>query len=90
MAGLNKEDQLSCSFTNTNGYKKRQKQDSAKYASYAECYAALLKNQSAYKSNSVTTSNKKELDINSVTDYVSKTYKQRKAILKMIRKRHDR
>lgn len=90
MAGLNKEDQLSCSFTNTNGYKKRQKQDSAKYASYAECYAALLKNQSAYKSNSVTTSNKKELDINFVTDYVSKTYKQRKAILKMIRKRHDR
>lgn len=89
MAGLNKEDQLSCSFTNTNVYKKRQKQDSAKHASYPECYAALLKNQSAYKSPNVVTPTKKELDINSVADYVSKTYKQRKAILKMIRKRHE-
>jgi len=89
MAGLNKEDQLSCSFTNTNGYKKRQKQDSAKYASYPECYAALLKNQSAYKSPNVVTPTKKELDVNSVADYVSKTYKQRKAILKMIKKRHE-
>lgn len=89
MAGLNKEDQLSCSFTNTNVYKKRQKQDSSKHASYPECYAALLKNQSAYKSPNVVTPTKKELDINSVADYVSKTYKQRKAILKMIRKRHE-
>ena len=90
MAGLNKEDQLSYSFTDSNGYKKRQKQDSANYASYAECYAELLKNQSTYKPTDVVTPTKKEFDINSVVSYISKTYKQRKAILKIIKKRHDR
>ena len=90
MAGLNKEDQHSYSFVNRSAYKKRQKQDSTKYALYAECYAELLKNQSAYKSPNVMPSTKKELDVNSVVDYISKTYKQRKAILKMIKKRHER
>ena len=89
MSGLNRTDQTFYTFSNGCAQEKRQKQDSATTASYDKCLEQLIKNHSAYNTKTIYTPTKKGIDINSVVNYIHKTYKQRPIILKMLKKRHE-
>jgi len=78
MAGLEQTDQIHCSYINTSGRKKHEKEDSRIHVSYNECLAKLEQNQENYMSHHmIQKRNKKVFDVDAVVAMVNESYNKK-------------